>query len=130
MHRLIKCLDKKLDKNSITLKNLSDLEQNFDCLLDKQDSVHYLNCHDLNITFSSKLNFISFKNCSNIILHINSVISGIEIINSSNITVYGNNINSLTAKKSNVVVYQPKKIRKKTMYENFHSSLKVITLSQ
>lgn len=126
MNGLIKCLDRKLDDHIVTLKNIKDLDQNFKNLLNVKDSINYLNCENLNIKIASKFNFISLKNCSGISLDLNCVISGIEIIDSSNITIHGNCLNCVVAKNSSVVVYQPKNIRKKTLFESFKSSIKVL----
>ena len=76
-----------IDKNSVTLSELSDLDQDMRTLLNKNESIIYEKSNNLNINIDSKINHITFLDCNNINLTIHSLVSGIDIKNSDNIKI-------------------------------------------
>ena len=80
-------LENLLTKNQITLKNLSDLDQDMAKLLDIQSSICYQDCDNINLKIDSKINRIMINGCKNMNIKLSGVITGIEIKNSCSITI-------------------------------------------
>lgn len=115
------CLGSLLNQHQITLKNLSDLEQDMGKLLDKKDTLRYENCEDLVIKIGSKINRIIFVRCKNIQVELNGLISGLEIKHSNSIEVINKikkPVNSVQVEHSNdITVKISKQAHKQTVYE-------------
>ena len=95
-----------IDKNSVTLSELNNLDQDMRCLLNKNESIVYDKCNDININIDSKINHITFINCKNITLNIFSLVSGIEVRNCENINLFIKKIyisNSITITRSSAI---------------------------
>ena len=75
----------QIDKNSIVLDDLTNLNQDFNNLLTIKDSVTYKNCDNLDVKINSSINKLIIKNSNKININVDKTISGIEIINSKNI---------------------------------------------
>ena len=109
-----------IDKNSITLSELSNLDQDMRTLLNKNESIIYEKSNNLNINIDSKINHITFLNCKDINLNIHSLVSGIDIKNSENIKIkiYNsettNSINII--KSSDVYITLKKEYYQKNIY--------------
>jgi hypothetical protein len=80
-------LESLLTKNQITLRNLSDLDQNMANLLEIRSTICYQNCENINLKINSKINRLVIDNCKNMTVQLCGVISGIEIKNSCGITI-------------------------------------------
>jgi len=74
-----------VDKNSIILTDLNNIEQDFSKLLTIKDSITYINCSNINVNIETTINKIILKKCNNIKLEVNKIISGIDIVNCKNI---------------------------------------------
>ena len=68
-----------VSKNNLVFKNITDLDQDFGKLLEKEVILRYEECEDINIVIESKINRIILVRCSNINIKINGLITGIEI---------------------------------------------------
>jgi len=77
----------EINKNSITLTNLTDHEQDFGKLFDIKHSIIYKECKNININFDTSLNKIILFKCENIKIKCNKIISGIDIIKSNKIKI-------------------------------------------
>lgn len=113
-------LNKMLNQHHVILKNLSDLEQNFNDFLDYNSSLTYDNCSDLQIKFDSKINRLTVKNCDSLTIILNGLITGLEIKNSQNITVINKikqPVNSIYVDKcNNVSIKISKTVLENTIY--------------
>ena len=77
----------EFNENSITLKSITDQNQDFKDLFNIKNSITYINCKNMNINFNSGINKLILSGCSNIILSVNKIISGIDIIKSQKISI-------------------------------------------
>ena len=77
----------EINKNSITLTNLTDHDQDFGKLFDIKHSIIYKECKNININFDTSLNKIILFKCENIKINCNKIISGIDIIKSNKIKI-------------------------------------------
>lgn len=112
---------KVLKENSITLKNLLNLDQDMEDFLGPESTLHYNNCTSLKIIISSKINKIIFENCKDIELKLYGLITGIDIIKSNNIFIDNSDnksLNKINICESNIIkVSTSKSIHKQTEYE-------------
>jgi len=101
----LKCIiEGKIDKNSITLNNLIDLEQDMKNYLHMTDSIYYVNCKNLIIKIDTTINKLIFDKCDDIVIDINGLIAGLEIEKSSNIsTICRTKIGSIIVNNSSEV---------------------------
>jgi len=77
----------QINKNTIILKDLNNITQDFGKLLKIRDSITYINCNNISIVINSPINKIIIKNCCNLQININKTICGIEIVKSKNINL-------------------------------------------
>ena len=77
----------QIDRNSIVLDDLANLNQNFDNLLNTKDSITYKNCNNLKINIDSTFNKLLIQSSNNIEIKVNKIISGIEIKKCKNIKI-------------------------------------------
>lgn len=113
-------LNNMLNQHRVTLKNLSDLEQNFKNYLDMNSSMIYENCSNLTVRFDSKINRLTIKNCDTMTIILNGLITGLEIKNSQNITIINQikqPVNSIFVDKcNNISIKISKQVLKNTVY--------------
>ncbi len=114
-------LENLLTKNQVTLKNLSNLDQNMAKLLEIQSTICYHNCDNITLKIDSKINRLIINGCKNMTVKLSGVISGIEIINSCGITIKikkSFSLNSLILENSkHVTLSLSKNSHKSTFYE-------------
>ena len=77
----------QIDKNTIILEDMTDLKQDFDCLLTIKNSITYKQCNNLDIKINSSINNLTIKNSNYCKIHVNKLISGSNIINCKNIEI-------------------------------------------
>jgi len=122
MDKLVRKMEKKVQKNEIVLEELSDLDQDMKKYLEPKASIKYIRCRNLLVTIGSKINHIILKKCNNIILKLTGLISGIEIEESDNISITSEeDVGSVIISKSNEIhlntdisyidIYQSKNIK-------------------
>ena len=117
------------DSNSVTLKNLNNLEQNMMDYLGKEDSLCYKNCENMVIIIDSEINKIEFDNCYNIDIKLNGLVSGIDIVDSESITI--DNSKNRSINSANIVgskcikMFTSKNIHNNTTY-NIDNSYDII----
>ena len=75
----------QIDKHSVILDDLTNLNQDFNKLLTIKDSVIYKSCDNLDVKINSSINKLIIKNSNKINIIVDKTISGIEIVNSKNI---------------------------------------------
>lgn len=122
-------LEHLLTQNRITLQNLHDLDQDFQSLLFHNSTIHYKNCHNMDITIGSKINRILLEDCSNCTLKLNGLISGLFIEDCDTITVNNNkqtSINCVTIHDSNLIRIAMSKQSYKTAIYNIDKHYSVI----
>lgn len=73
--------------NTIFLKDISDYQFNFKNKLNYNNSLHLINCKNIDIKLNSKINKITIINCKNLNLKICNLISGFEILKSQDINI-------------------------------------------
>lgn len=114
-------LEERIEQNTMELKKLENLEQDFSTLLDNKCTMVYKHCKNMKIFIRSKINRVILKGCDDMELHLAGLISGLEISYCSSIIVKNieaNPINVLTVENSiDVLVIIPKKLHKKTISE-------------
>ena len=84
--------------NTVFLKDISDYQFNFNNKLNYNNSLHLINCNNIDIKLTSKINKIVIINCNDINLKICNLISGFEISKSHDINIKVNknkNINCI-----------------------------------
>lgn len=84
--------------NTVFLKDISDYRFNFNNKINHNNSLHLINCNNIDIKLTSKINKIIIINSNNINLKICNLISGFEILKSYDINIKVNknkNINCI-----------------------------------
>lgn len=101
----LKCIiEEKIEQHNVTLRDLTDLEQDMKDFLRMTDSIYYINCKDLVIKVDTTINKLMFKECENITVDINGLIAGLDIDKSSNIsTVCRTKIGSIIVNNSSEI---------------------------
>ena len=93
--------------NTIFINNTCDNTYNFKKHLNKNNTLVFTDCKNINIKIKSKINKIIIEKCSNINIKIGDAIIGIEILKSKdiNIKIYKNKkINCLELFNSNIKI--------------------------
>lgn len=113
-------LEEALNKNSIILKDLIDIQQDMKAYLEKKDTLIYKNCSNIIININSIINKIELINCKNIILYVKGLISGINIELSNNINIKSECINAIKIYNSNTIKINHSPLSYKDIYKSYN----------
>jgi hypothetical protein len=97
-------MNMSLDFNHVLLDNITNNTLNFLNFLNKEDTIIWKNCENLNIIVNSKINKFIFENCKNIKVTLKNAIIGVELTKCSNIELKIKNKCYVELYKSNILI--------------------------